>query len=283
VSSPRLGRRSAERFAELIDTDHAGHGHHRRTSRGDDMVELTRLTRDLSQLRIAPEPDAEFRSSLRSFLVATAERDGIGAATEPNARSALTGRTQIVRQVNQPGPTTGRTRLALLAGATIGAILLSGVSVASTGSLPGDALYRLKISTEQAQVAMAGSAASRGQLYLGFARSRLAEATRVDRGRLASTLDEMDQQTLLGVQLLTAVAAAGDTAALTTISDFVTAQRDALLSLSKNLPAETDATVAPSLALLDRVESRVGDLAMELARGCPQPGLDDLGVNPATC
>lgn len=282
MNSPRLDRRRAERFAELIDSDDAGPRHSRRSGRDEELNELAQLTKDLSQLQIAPEPDPRFRSELRSFLMAAAEREGIGAGAA-TVSDALNAKTQTVRQVNQPGPTTGRTRLALLAGATVGAIVLSGVSVASTGSLPGDALYQLKISTERAQVAMAGSDASRGQLHLGFARSRLAEAGRVERARLASTLEEMDHETVLGVQLLTTVAATGDTAALTTIIDFVTVQRDALLALARTLPAEAQATIAPSLALLDQVEARVDDLTKAMVHGCPQPILDGLGVDPATC
>ncbi len=53
---------------------------------------------------------------------------------------------------------------------------VSGISAASENASPGDALYGVKRSTERAQLAMAGSDVTRGQLSLDFAQTRLTEA-----------------------------------------------------------------------------------------------------------
>ena len=73
------------------------------------------------------------------MLMAKIERDGIGVtaaqrADEAADRAALAGETQVVRSVPAGG---GRTRAAVLAGFTAGALALSGVSAASTDALPG--------------------------------------------------------------------------------------------------------------------------------------------------
>ena len=69
-----------------------------------------------------------------------------------------------------------------------------GVSAASGDAIPGDALYGVKRSAEQAQLALAGSDVSRGQLNLEFAKKRLAEAGALggDAARLDPVLDDMD-------------------------------------------------------------------------------------------
>lgn len=285
MTSPWLDRWRSERFAELVDANDASPRRHRRSSSETELAELAALTRGLGHLTVAPEPDPEFRSTLRSFLMATAEREGIGAtATAEPAKTpvdALTGKTQVVKQVRPRGSTSGRTRVALLAGATIGALVLSGVSLASTDSLPGEALYQVKLSTERAQLAMAGSDLSRGQLYLEFAAARLGEASQVDASQLASALNEMDRETIEGVKLLTSAAARGETAALDTLTAFLKAQTTTLTDLQQARPG--DGATARSLTLLDRIRVRVTDLTVALARPCPNPSTDSLGVDPTSC
>jgi len=287
VTSPWSERRRIERFAELVDPSDAGPRHHRRSHREEELAECAALTHELSDVRLAPDPDPEFRGSLRSFLMATAEREGIGATAEPArsaAQAALAGKTQVVKQVRAVSTTTGPTRLALLAGATVGAIALSGVSLASTDSLPGDTLYQVKLSAERAQLAMAGSDLGRGQLHLEFARARLAEADRVSSARLAATLAETDVETAEGVKLLTGAAVAGDLSALDLITVFVERQAKDLARLQQKLTSAQDrASTALSFVLLDRVDRRVRELTALLPSACPRPHYDDLGIKPESC
>ena len=95
-------------------------------------------------------------------------------------------------------------------GVAAGAMAVSGISAASENASPGDALYGVKRSTERAQLAMAGSDVTRGQLSLDFARTRLAEAAAMagDDPEFAGVLDDMDTDTRKGVVLLTTSAVA---------------------------------------------------------------------------
>jgi hypothetical protein len=247
----------------------------------------------------AAAPNDEFRGALRSFLVATAERDGLGATASRRTRSAaataqdtaawqaikplsaLGAKTQPVRQLGHRG--AGRARIAVLAGVAAGAIILSGVSAASTGALPGDALYPVKRSTEQAQLALAGSDDSRGKLYLEFAGSRLGEAEQVDPGSVGPVLADMDSETRQGVSLvLQSAVASRDVGALGTVTTFVQQQRSALADLHGRLPQATaDQVIRPSLELLDQITNRVNALQHALTAGCPIPKVGPLGPEPA--
>ncbi len=293
----RFDRKRTDRFVEFIDTA-SGPRTHRRTSVDDELAPLTQLARQLRELPLAADaPTEDFRGALRSFLVATAERDGIGATASPQTRTAaatkqdtaawqaikpataLGGRTQSVRQVSTRGP--GRTRLAVLIGVAAGAIILSGVSAASTGALPGDPLYSVKRSTERAQLALAGSDTSRGKLYLEFARNRVAEAGRVDAEQARTALADMDNETRQGVALLLGAAvASNDAGGLATVTAFVQRQRTALTQLADKLPAGLEAN---SLALLTRISTRIAQVSQAIARSCAFPTADELGPIPDDC
>jgi hypothetical protein len=295
----RFDRRKAERFVEFIDTA-SGPRTHRRTAFDDELLPLVHAVRSLRDLpATAAAPNDEFRGALRSFLVATAERDGLGATASRRTRSAaataqdtaawqaikplsaLGAKTQPVRQLGARGP--GRTRIAVLAGVAAGAIILSGVSAASTGALPGDTLYPVKRSTEQAQLALAGSDDSRGKLYLEFSRSRLAEAEQVDPDRVRPVLADMNNETRLGVSLvLQSAVASRDVGGLAAVTTFVQQQRTALAGLHSRLPqASADQTVQPALELLDQITERINGLNHALTAGCPIPNVDALGPQPA--
>jgi hypothetical protein len=81
-------RRSAERFAELLDETSGGRRHQARGRADEDLAELVAIGHSLFAARSGVRVDPEFRVRLRAMLVATAERDGIGATatrteTEP--------------------------------------------------------------------------------------------------------------------------------------------------------------------------------------------------------
>jgi hypothetical protein len=292
-------RRRSERFAELLED---GLRRHRRLSGSEAEMDWgVRRMRQLQSMLQCPMPPEEFRDDLRAMLVAAAQRknDGqlitdIATNRATVAHDALAGATQPVRQVARPhrtpsalrsqGPGTGRTRAAVLAGVTAGALALSGVSAASTNSLPGDPLYQVKRSSERAQLALAASDQTRGQLYLEFARSRGLEAHQIGNGLLADVLEDMDGETVAGVNLLaTAAVQRGDPNILTPITSFVAQQRGRLDELHKTLTAAGVEPMRRSAMLLDSVEQRTHALTRALRIGCPIATVDALGPKPTSC
>jgi hypothetical protein len=186
--------------------------------------------------------------------------------------------TQVVRQVR---PRRGHGRLAVVIGLATGALALSGVSAASGGALPGDPLYSVKRSGEQAQLMLAGSDETRGRLHLDFARNRLVEARQVAPDALGAVLAEMDQQTVEAARLLfSAAVESGDVSLLDTVATFAGQHRAELLSLriSVRLP---DDPVRTSLDLLVAVEVRADELRAAIARGCAVMDADQYGPKPA--
>ncbi|WNM42485.1 DUF5667 domain-containing protein [Micromonospora halotolerans] len=282
MDSDLFSRRRAERFAQLLDEANGGRRHHVRSRADDELTALVAVSRRLTADRPDVEVDAEFRTGLRAMLVATVEREGVGAP-------AKTGTASGVRGSLLPAMTGRRARArgAILVGVAAGAIALSGISAASENALPGDALYGMKRSTERAQLALASSDISRGQLFLDFARTRLDEAATVrdDRLGFSAVLDDMDADTRQGVRLLTTVAAQrSDPAALDAVDTFLGGQRRAVSGLLDR-PDHTDQDrTRRSLALLDAAGQRADALREAIACGLPAPAASDaLGPAPTTC
>ncbi|WFE37007.1 DUF5667 domain-containing protein [Micromonospora sp. WMMD998] len=280
MDSDLFSGRRAERFAQLLDEANGGRRHHVRSRADGELTALVAVGRRLTVERPTVQVGSEFRTSLRAMLVATAERDGVtataGATAGPRGAllPAITGRR-------------ARARGAILVGVAAGAIALSGISAASENALPGDALYGMKRSTERAQLALAKSDISRGQLFLDFARTRLDEAASVREDRLgfSAVLDDMDADTRQGVRLLTTVAAQrSDPTALDAVDTFVAGQRRMVSGLlDRPDHADRDRT-RRSLALLDAAGRRADALREAIACGLPAPATGDtLGPAPTIC
>ncbi|PPA58196.1 DUF5667 domain-containing protein [Micromonospora chalcea] len=280
MDSDLFSRRRAERFAQLLDEANGGRRHHVRSNADGELTALVEVSRRLSAERPDVEPGAEFRTGLRAMLVATAEREGVGtpAKTTTGVRGtllpAITGRR-------------ARARGAILVGVAAGAVALSGISAASENALPGDALYGMKRSTERAQLALASSDISRGQLFLDFARTRLDEAASVrgDRLGFSAVLDDMDADTRQGVRLLTTVAAQrSDPVALDAVDTFLAGQRRVVSGLLDRPDHAARDRTRRSLALLDAAGKRADALREAIACGLPAPQASDaLGPAPAAC
>ncbi|QGN46688.1 DUF5667 domain-containing protein [Micromonospora sp. WMMD558] len=289
MDSDLFSRRRAERFAQLLDEANGGRRHHKRSRLDDELIALVAVGQRLSAGPPAVDVDPEFRTGLRAMLLATAEREGIGAPAADTATGPTTRRTRAFRPSLLPPVTARRARArgAILVGIAAGAVAVSGISAASENAVPGDALYGMKRSTERAQLALTSSDVSRGQLFLGFARTRLSEAAelRGDRAGYSGVLDDMDADTRQGVRLLTGAAAQrSDPAPLDAVNTFVTAQQQAVSALlDEGTRAERDRT-RRSLALLDAVRKRSDALRAAITCGLPAPlGSDALGPAPATC
>jgi hypothetical protein len=285
-----MDRRSAERFAELLDESKGSRRHHTRGQADAELAELVAIGHSLSAARPGVPVDTEFRAGLRAMLVATAERDGIGATAsradiEPGAHAGI---REPGRGLLRAGSARRiRVRGAIVISVAAGAMAVSGISAASESASPGDALYGVKRSTERAQLAMAGSDVTRGQLSLDFARTRLAEATSMEGGdpAFAAVLDDMDRDTRQGVKLLTSSAVARRSGTpLNTVDGFVTSQRGTFAPVLERLGADNRERAQKSLALLDTVHERTETLRTGLACDTVRPdGADSLGPTLAGC
>ncbi|WP_433127459.1 DUF5667 domain-containing protein [Micromonospora sp. CA-240977] len=283
-----FSRRRAERFAQLLDEANGARRHHVRARVDGQLAPLVAVGQRLSTDPPAVEVDQDFRTGLRAMLLATAEREGLGtapAASEPAAtRPATTARGRLLPAVTAR---RARARGAILIGIAAGAIAVSGISAASENAVPGDALYGMKRSTERAQLALASSDISRGQLFLDFARTRLGEAAelRGDRIGYSAVLDDMDADTRQGVRLLTTAAAQrAEPGSLDTLNTFVTGQRRAVSGLLDGSTRVDRERTQRSLRLLDTIRERSDTLRAAIACGLPAPTASDtLGPHPSTC
>ena len=277
-------RRSAERFAELLDETDRGRRHHTRGQADEQLAELVAIGHSLSAARSGVQVDPEFRMGLRAMLVATAERDGIGKT------ASVTEQQEAVEPVRKLLGKTGRrirARGAIVIGVAAGAMAVSGISAASENAAPGDALYGVKRSTERAQLAMAGSDVTRGQLSLTFARNRLAEAVAMpgDNPRFRDVLGDMDNDTRQGVKLLTSSAVARkDKAPLTSVDTFVESQRRVLSPRLDRLSPDNRERAVTSMKLLDAVHERADNLRSGLGCDTVTPaGSDAIGPKLRDC
>ena len=291
MNVPLFDRRSAERFAELLDETTGGRRHHGSGQTDERLAELVAIGHRLSAAPTGVSVDPEFRVGLRAMLVATAERDGIGATataveTEPGAHAGVREPARSLFRLSGSARRV-RARGAIVIGVAAGAMAVSGISAASENASPGDALYGVKRSTERAQLAMAGSDNTRGQLSLDFARTRLAEATAMhgDDPAFAGVLTDMDADTRKGVRLLTGSAVRrSETAPLGIVDGFVAQQRNTMESVLGKLSPTNKERALASVALLDRVRQRTEDLRDGLACATPAPaGTDALGPKLKDC
>jgi hypothetical protein len=172
-------------------------------------------------------------------------------------------------------------------GVAAGAMAVSGISAASENASPGDALYGVKRSAERAQLAMAGSDVTRGQLSLDFARNRLTEAAAMagDDSEFGSVLNDMDNSTRKGVSLLTTSAVAQhDTKPLTTVDNFAASQQRTLSPVLGRLSDTNRTRALTSISLLESVQQRVDNLRGGLSCTSVSPlGSDVLGPKLRDC
>ncbi|RAO11781.1 DUF5667 domain-containing protein [Micromonospora noduli] len=280
-----FSRRRAERFAQLLDEANGARRHHVRSRVDGQLAPLVAVGQRLSVDPPAVEVDQDFRTGLRAMLLATAEREGLGSA--PAAVSEPTATTTRGRLLPAVTARRARARGAILVGIAAGAIAVSGISAASENAVPGDALYGMKRSTERAQLALASSDISRGQLFLDFARTRVGEAAKLrgDRIGYSAVLDDMDADSRQGVRLLTSAAVQrAEPGSLDTLNTFVSSQRRAVRGLLDGSTRVDRERTQRSLVLLDSIRERSDDLRAAIACGLPAPTASDaLGPNPSTC
>nr|WP_240942198.1 DUF5667 domain-containing protein [Planosporangium thailandense] len=279
-------RRRAERFAQLLD-EAAGIRHHAARPAPDDgeLTDLVDLGHRLRGIDLTPQADPEFRTGLRAMLMATIEREGIGATALPEASPEPARQPANRRLAAAWLPIRSRrARGAVAVGLAVGTLAVAALSTISVDARPGDPLYGMKRSAERAQLALSSSQQGRGELYLEFAKARGNEAA-ADRHDILAVLTDMDDETRQGVRLLTAAAVdRRDPASLDTVDAFVAGQRHTIAGMLGALSGDARTRTVDSLQLLDRVQKRVDGLRKNL--DCADAAnwtADDLGPVPGAC
>jgi hypothetical protein len=289
VSAAMFQRGRTEEFAARLEESAGSSGRHQeRPAAGDGVDALVEVARQAAGLGRLARPRPGFREDTRAKLMerAAAELASPAERTVALAAGAVPAPARTTRSLDGVPARlrTSRTRAALLVGVAAGAVALSGMSTASGGAVPGDALYPVKRSTEKAQLALAGSDLGRGQLYLEFARTRLAEAdaVREDPEAFGEVLADMDSETRLGVQLIAAAAVADRNADdLRRLTDFVTAQSRGLATLAAGTDSlAADEAAGRSADLLTRVATRASYLTTAMACLVDEAPSDELGPRP---
>lgn len=247
----------------------------------------------------ATAPRPEFRSALRTRLLAVAAVQGIGVpvAEVPAAPQAV---TWAVAKRGQRG-------LGVAAGAMASVVAVTGVAVASQRSLPGDPFYGTKKATEALQLRFADGDVEKGTQHLEFAETRLREVRALALGRdeldasgpfapvsdeeslialggsvterVRTALSDMDEQTRDGQALLeSAFRASGEVEPLRVIATFARRQAQSIERVLPSLPADARPRAQESLSLVTTVAQQT-ELAIQLGTCGDQ--CDPQGAGPA--
>lgn len=250
-------------------------------------VALTQLGDALRARPLGPDPD--FRAALRARVVAVAT---VAPHQQAVARAATRARRMDLRL-----------RFARVGIAGVAAsVAVTGMSVATSRSLPGDPLYGAKRAAESFQLAFAGSDLDRGLLHLELARTRLGEVKALiarDDGALpselaapyplsgtglpqglsahtarlvASTLAAMDHETRVGAQLVTtAYLRQRKAAPIAKLQTFVADQAAGLTAVLPAIPSSARPQADASLQLLNAVNVQANQLLENAPPVVPLP------------
>lgn len=255
-----VSRRRAENFARALDSG----------TPEPTVASLFALADELATMPLGP--DAEFRSRLRRQLVMV--------AADPPPRVIRTGFADRLDAVLSGW--RGQRRLAFAAGMLAVVLLLGGVGLLSSRSIPGEPFYAAKRAVESVQLATAHGKLARGQRHLQFATTRMREVSALvgrnnalaaagpDRpvaGRLAlderttklvlHTLSDMERETLAGTRDLTEYwRESGQRAPLKALDAFAQGQHAQLAAVLPALPVSARDPGLQMLALISSVGER---------------------------
>jgi hypothetical protein len=246
LSQTLTRRRDADLLQRAVDGDPRALSHPLLADGGSsDLAALLRLTEDLPRPEVRPDP--AFVARLRDELVEQARQRPVTTPDASRTPAPASVRTLTV-------PRGGR----LLAGlATMVLVLAAVLGGASTGALPGDALYPVKLMIGDAQVRLAGTDLGRGRALLGQLDHRLDEVdalvaagdpptSLVDDTLLRASDDLGDAQR----QLLTTGSGMPDPRALEVLADAGSQATGRLAGLRARVPVGSVAGVDRLLAQL---------------------------------
>ncbi len=279
--NPLVSRRSTEQFARLLD----GGGPEASGAVTGPLALVERLRAVAPALAATADPTPAFRTALRTRLLAVAAVPTPVPTTNRRQAAARWSRGRAVQR-----------RLGVTAGALAGVIVLTGIGVAGSRSLPGAPLYGVKRGAEGIQLALAGGGVAAGTRELQFARVRLREVVALATGaeevsigsvvptgpiaadrvafggpvtdRIRAGLADMDSETRSGYRLLAdAYQRTGRAELPRRLAAFGAAQQRGLTGVLPNLPAGTRAQAQASLALVTVIAANAGTLLQP--RPCP--------------
>jgi len=166
----------------------------------------------------------------------------------------------------------------------------SGVAAAAQNAIPGDPLYGVKTTLEEAQLALSFSEARRAQLYVAFAERRLVEIqSLVIEGRfehLHSTVDRFNTQAYEASRLIRSVGAVNSPLArelAAQLKSAVDEQVSLMPVLSQSAPPESRLEIERLMQLAALVKDEARNLEA-LMGGAPLPSLTPtlLAITPAS-
>jgi len=256
-----LSRRRAEDFARALEDGPAP---------DPTATALFALSDELGAMPLGPA--AEFRSQLRRRLVAD--------AADPPPRLV---RTDLAERLDDLlTGWRGQRRLAFAAGMLAVVLLVGGIGLLGSRSIPGEPFYGVKRAAESVQMATAHGQLAKGRRHLEFAATRLREVSSlIDRnnalvaagptgavaGRIAlgaritrlvvDTLSAMDQETVAGTRDLTEYwRESGQQRPLNALDTFADGQQARLTAVLPALPVSARVSGLRALALITSVSER---------------------------
>lgn len=255
---PPINSRRAEEFDSLLEGDTA--------TRSADTDELLAL---VGALRAVPAPEArpDFVASLRTQLVAAAEREPARADAE-------------IAQLLTPRQRRGsrERRLAALVGGFAVVSATGSMAVASQGALPGDALYPIKRAIEDARTSFQGDDAGKADTMIAHARARLAEVQQLldddsSASDISTTLQDFTEQ--IGKAGSLAIADYDDTGspeAVASLRGFTAESMKTLGALGPDVPEAS----RPMLITASQTVRQVDAAAWEACASCADGSIIDL-------
>lgn len=250
-------RRRADELASALDNPHR-----------DVDAELRELVGVVGTLRRAVDDDpdatprADFAADLRARLMAEA-----ADVLEPGSPLVL-----------PPRPVGRRERRLVAAAAAV--VLVggtAGMAAASSGALPGDALYPVKRGIERAEAGLSASKAGKGRDLLHQASGRLTEVhglLAADRlggePRVPLALDDFVTQSRQGAGLLMeSFRDDRDPAQVTDVRTFTADALDDLADLATTAPASVQPDLRDAALALRDIDLRASQLCDTCAAGTP--------------
>lgn len=215
----------------------------------------------VAALRSVPPVEArpDFVASLRTQLVAAAEREPARAGEELAAR--LTPRQRRGSRER---------RLAAVVGGFAVVSATGSMAMASQGALPGDVLYPVKRAIENATTNLQPDNASKSETMIAHAEARLDEvqdltAADADPDVIATTLDDFTEQTYQAAEFaLDDYAATGKPEPITDLRAFAAESMDVLAALGPVVPD----SVRPVLITATQTVRQVDAAAWEACPTC---------------
>lgn len=263
-----MTRREAETLQRLLaETPSAGAARRHAHDEGDgELTGLASLARSLGASAAQPTPP--FRDALRERVLATADEEPL--ATRTGVGTVADDLVAAWRYAM---------RSALPSGALTVLLLVAGLFVGASLSLPGDPLYAIKDAYQQAQLARASAPADVATVKLRMAHTKVEETVQAaDRGRLDSLAASAGDANALvrdsAATLLDVYRDSGDSDVLRPLAQFVDDHRTTVATVAERVSgSEADPALARLMSTLERVDTRVDDILAS----CCQPTGDTAG------